>query len=64
MVGDAGDNYYVIKMGNQIVRRERARVEDRDRFEQVKRLLKKKYGGRFRSSRRAMRRKTNLLDST
>lgn len=27
VVGDAGDNYYVIKMGNQIVWRERARVD-------------------------------------
>lgn len=58
---DAGDNYYVIRMGNQIVWRERSRVEDWDRFEPVKRLFKKKYGARFRSLTATDAAKKNLL---
>ena len=61
---DAGDNYSIIKIGNEVVWRERARVEDWDRFEQVKRLLKKKSGGRLRSLTPTDAARTNLPDST
>jgi hypothetical protein len=44
LVTEGGDNYYVLTVGSQLVWRERARVEDWERFNQVKQLLKKKYG--------------------
>jgi hypothetical protein len=44
---DGGDNYYVIELGEQRVWRELARAGDRQRFYELKRLLKKKYNRRF-----------------
>ncbi len=46
---DNVDDYYVIAAGSQLVWRERARTEDWERFNEVKRLLKRKYKGRFAS---------------
>lgn len=47
LVRDGDDNYYVITAAELHVWRERARVEDWERFNPVKQLLKKKYGTRF-----------------
>jgi hypothetical protein len=43
-----GDDY-VITAGSQLVWRERARTEDGERFNEVKRLLRRKYKGRLAS---------------
>ncbi len=47
----SGQRYFVIKLGERPVWRELARVGDRPRFYELKRLLKKKYNGRFVSLR-------------
>lgn len=43
------DNHYVIRAGEELVWRERARYEDWRRFQQVKAILREKYAARFAS---------------
>lgn len=59
--GRPGDNYYVITAGEQVVWRELAYYEDWERFHEVKAILKKKYGARFRSVTPTDAAKANLI---
>jgi hypothetical protein len=44
-----GETYQIIQLGNAEIWRELAFFENIDRFNQVKELLRTKYGGRFKS---------------
>lgn len=47
--GEGRDHSYVIKSGEQLVWKERARFEDWSRFDEIKQLLRLRYGERFKS---------------
>jgi hypothetical protein len=55
------DTYFVIKVGEQLVCREPAYI-DRERFGQVKALLKERYGARFRRLDTSAHARDQMLD--
>ncbi len=55
------ESYYIIKLGEQIVWQEPASWEDWERFNELKGILKKRYGSRFAALTPTPRAEGNLL---
>ena len=55
------ERYYTIKLGDQIVWREPASWQDGERFDELKVLLKKRYGSRFAALTPTPQAASNLL---
>ena len=59
--GPTLESYYVIKLGEQIVWREPASWEDWERFNELKVILKRRYGPRFAALTPTPKAESNLL---
>ena len=59
--GKTEDSYYVITVGEQVLWREPAGWEDWERFDELKKLLKRKYGARFENLTPTSGAENNLL---
>ncbi len=59
--GPTLESYYIIKLGEQTVWREPASWEDWQRFNELKALLKKRYGSRFAALTPTPQAEGNLL---